>query len=81
MEEEVPYYKDYATNATRGVIAAFVVVAIFLGYALLDRFVLKNREDGKAGRNVEVKTLTSHYSKETGATIRGVDNPGMEKNE
>ena len=26
------------TNATRGVIAAFVVVAIFLGYALLDRF-------------------------------------------
>ena len=25
-------------NITRGVIAAFVVVAIFLGYALLDRF-------------------------------------------
>ena len=54
MEEEVPYYKDYAVleslqiirrlnqfffqaNATRGVIAALVVVAIFLGYALLDR--------------------------------------------
>ena len=69
MEEEVPYYKDYAVgdslqivwgcstkillrlstnrlktkqsffqaNATRGVIAALVVVAIFLGYAILDR--------------------------------------------
>ena len=55
MEEEVPYYKDYAVldslqiiqrlltklfyqaNATRGVIAALVVVAIFLAYALLDR--------------------------------------------
>ena len=31
--------------------------------------------------SAQVKTLTSHYSKETGATIRGVDNPGMEKNE
>ena len=29
----------------------------------------------------QVNTLTSHYNKETGATIRGVDNPGMEKTE
>ena len=27
----------FQANATRGVIAALVVVAIFLGYALLDR--------------------------------------------
>merc|ERR1712210_270592 len=81
MEEEVPYYKDYAANATRGVIAALVVVAIFLGYAILDRFVLKSGDGGNTNGKLEVKTLTSHYSKETGATIRGVDNPGMEKTE
>merc|ERR1712062_42817 len=82
MEEEVPYYKDYAfqANATRGVIAAIVLVALFLGYALIDRFVLKSGDGGKTGK-LEVKPLPSHYSKETGATIHGVDNPGLEKYE
>ena len=49
MEGEVPYYKDYAVrratghhvqaNTTRGVIAALVLVAVFAGYALLDRWL------------------------------------------
>jgi len=74
-EMDVPYYKQYGANATRGLIAGLVVAVFFIGLGLFERFVLKKKGEGRRPR---IQTRTATFSKSYGASVHlGKDNPGV----
>merc|ERR1711971_212168 len=68
--EEIKYYKDYTTNAIRGVVAAVIVAAIFVVIPPLIGLVKRMMNKGSSQYTV------SSYSKETGSVdiTAGKDN-------
>merc|ERR1711983_266344 len=72
--ESVPYWKDYQTNVTRGLVAAAICAVIFILLFVAERFLQKRyRSDS---RNI------ASFNRETGkVTMRGLDNMGMSKDQ
>lgn len=72
--ESVPYWKDYQTNVTRGLVAAAICAAIFIIFFVAERFLQKRyRSDS---RNI------ASFNSETGrVTMSGFDNRGLSKDQ
>merc|ERR1712227_445972 len=67
--EKVPYWKDYQTNVTRGLVAAAICAVIFIILFVAERFLQKRYRSDSLNR-------------ETGrVTMRGLDNMGMSKDQ
>jgi len=72
--ESVPYWKDYQTNVTRGLVAAVICAVLFIILFVAERFLQKRyRSDSQ---NI------ASYNRETGRlTMRGMDNMGLSKDQ
>jgi len=68
--EEIPYWKDYKTNVTRGLIAAGICAGIFIVWFIAERIYERKHKRGRG----EIGTC---YNRESGqVTMKGLDNYG-----
>jgi len=76
--EKIPYWKDYHTNVTRGLIAAALCALFFILWFIGERVLEKKHRS----RSVNIGTIGTSYNKETDqVNMKGVENYGMQKQE